>query len=379
MDSFYNPVNIIWGSGSINNLSDIITDNKLEMNRILVLTGRKSLKQSGALDIIFEHLTEKEIYIFNKIDSNPEIVDLFSIKTETDNINYDSIIAIGGGSVMDIAKCLSAFKNLEVPNSNILESYIKNKDYKGHVINTPIIAIPTTAGTGSEVTSWATIWDKSNNKKYSVEDKRIYAKVAVIDPKLTINLPLSLTTSTALDAVSHALEAYWSKKSNEIVRLYALKSIELIIKNINLLLDNLSDMNLRGKVALGSMYAGLAFSNTRTTACHSISYPLTAMYNIPHGVATSMTLAKFLDINKDFLYDKESLLNVFGAEKISDVETIINNIFKKSKIAVNLRDYGIKKEDIDSIVKGSFTPGRIDNNPVDINEDTLKRVLKSIY
>ncbi|HZX21740.1 MAG TPA: phosphonoacetaldehyde reductase, partial [Clostridia bacterium] len=254
-----------------------------------------------------------------------------------------------------------------------------NKDYQNYDINTPIVAIPTTAGTGSEVTSWATIWDKNKCKKYSVEDERLYPRLAIIDPVLTTNLPLKPTASTALDALSHALEAYWSKRSNEIVRLYAQKSIELIIKNLNNLLDDLSNQDLRTKIAQGSLYAGLAFSNTKTTACHCISYPLTAKYNIPHGIAVSMTLAQFLNINREFIIDKRKLLGAFGVEKITEAEDVINNIFIKSQIPFKLSDYGVKKEDIGNIIKNSFIPDRMDNNPVKITKELLKRVLEDIY
>ena len=379
MASFYNPVKILWGINKIDELSHIVENLYTNINRILILTGSKSLKQSGYLDKILSHFGDKEVLTYSNIPSNPEISDIYDIKTKTDSFNYDMIISIGGGSVLDVGKCLVAFKNMNIESIEILETNIISKNYQKYNIDTPIMAIPTTSGTGSEVTCWATVWDKVNNKKYSVEDKRIYPKIAVIDPILTMNLPLNLTASTALDALSHALEAYWSKKSNEIVRLYASKSIELIVNNMNDLLDDLSNLELREKIAQGSLYAGLAFSNTKTTACHSISYPLTAKYNIPHGIATSMTLNKFLNINNESIIDKSELLKSFNVERISEVEEVINNIYNKAGISYKLRDYGVEERDINFIVKHSFTPDRMNNNPVKITEEILTRVLKDIY
>ena len=379
MSSFYNPVKLKWGSEIIKNLSEIITESDLNMKNVLILTGSKSLKESGKLDIILKALNNKKTFVYDGIPSNPETNELYSFKLQTDKLNYDSIIAIGGGSVLDMGKCLAAFKNLCINSYNELEQGIKNKKYQNNSINIPIIAIPTTAGTGSEVTSWATVWDKKNNKKHSVEDERLYPKIAIIDPMLTINLPLQLTVSTALDALSHALEAYWSKRTNEIVRMYALRAIELIIENLNNLIDNLNDLNLRIKIAQASLYAGLAFSNTKTTACHSISYPLTSKYNIPHGIATSMTLANFFKINKEFIVDKDILLNAFDIEEVSQVKDIINNIFLKSKIPFKLRDYGVREKDINFIIENSFTPDRMNNNPVEVTSELLRKVLEDIY
>lgn len=376
---FYNPVKIIWGSGQINNLAGAI-DTYLDTKKVLILTGKSSLKKSGILDLILKQFTKNEVYVLNDIPSNPEISDLYNIKIETDKFDYDTIIAIGGGSVLDIGKSLIAFKDIEVKDTTMLKEHIINQNYGDTNTKVNLISIPTTAGTGSEVTSWATIWDKSNIKKYSIESTKLYSDIAIIDPVLTVNLPMELTASTALDALSHALEAYWSKRTNEIVRLYSLKAIELIMDNIIDLLDNLDNIVLREKIALGSLYAGLAFSNTKTTVCHSMSYPLTSMYEIPHGIAVSMTLAKVLDLNREFILEKESLVKAFGvAADLSEVEDCINEIYEKAKIPYRLKDYGIKREDIDTIIVNSFTPGRVDNNPVEITREILEDILMSIY
>ena len=203
---------------------------------------------------------------------NPEISELYNIKAETDKLNYDSIIAIGGGSVLDMGKCLAAFKGMHIDKYNELELSIINKDYQNYDIDIPVVAIPTTAGTGSEVTSWATIWDKKKCKKYSVEDERLYPGLAIIDPMLTMSLPLGLTASTALDALSHALEAYWSKRSNEIVRIYA-QNHRTHHKKFKQSTGRFKQSGFKNKIAQGSLYAGLAFSNTKQLLCHCISYP----------------------------------------------------------------------------------------------------------
>ena len=128
-------------------------------------------------------------------------------------------------------------------------------------------------------------------------------------------------------------------------------------------------------MALGSLYAGLAFSNTKTTACHSISYPLTMMYGIPHGTAVSMTLGKIFDINKKHIVNVDELVEVFKKRNVRSLDNFIKKIFEISNIKHNLKDYGVKKDQIAEIISSSFTKGRMDNNPVDITKDQLEDIL----
>lgn len=376
ISNYYNPVCIKWGSDSINSLAEVLDS---RTKKVLLLTGKNSLAKSGKLDQILKLLNKKEVHLFNDINSNPEIDELFSIKRSTDKFDYNIIVAIGGGSVLDVGKALIAFKNLNIEDELKMKEAVINKSYTSTRINTKLIAIPTTSGTGSELTQWATIWDKKDNKKYSVDDPRLYPERAIIDPILTLNLPLNLTISTALDALSHATEAYWSKKSNEIVRIHALKSIRLIVSNIKPLIENPNNIMLREKLSLGSMFAGLAFSNTRTTVCHSISYPLTAMFDIPHGIATSLTLGEVMRINESSIVDSNLVFNAFQARSVDEVQETINEIFVKAKISNKLRDYGVRRKDLGLITKNAFTPGRVDNNPVLITEDIINNILENIF
>ncbi len=198
--------------------------------------------------------------------------------------------------------------------------------------------------------------------------------MAIIDPELTSHLPQKLTAITGLDALSHAIESYWARSTNDISRLFAIQSIETIVNTLPNLIKNLDNLELRKQMALGSLYAGLAFSNTRTTACHSISYPLTIMYNIPHGgVAVSMTLGKILEINKENIVGVDELFKAFSKGNVNDIDDFIKNIFRISNINDKLGNYGVEKDDIPKIVSSSFTKGRMDNNPVPITKKTIRR------
>lgn len=378
MSKYFNPVKTFFGIDKIKELKSII-NYELEVNRVMLFIGGQSLRKSGNLELILKQLQEKKIIIYDNIPSNPDIGDLYKIKNYCDNQEYDAIISIGGGSVIDIGKSISALQGLKINDIDALRETINSKSYLNNDKKVPIIAIPTTAGTGSEVTCWATIWDKQKKVKYSISNEDIYPTLAIVDPKLTLTMPTNITVTTALDALTHATEAFWSKDSNEIVRMYALRAIENIIENIEPLIDKLDDLELRTKISNGSLFAGLAFSNTRTTSCHSISYPLTSLYGISHGVAVSMTLGKMIKINEIALKEKEKLLSAFKVNDLGEIDNLIKRIYQKAYISYKLRDYGIRKEDIELILNKAVTPSRMNNNPIVVTKQMIRDILNDIY
>ena len=173
------------------------------------------------------------------------------------------------------------------------------------------IAIPTTAGTSSEVTSWATIWDTARSMKMSVEAKWLAPSTAYIIPELTLRLTDRLTLTTGLDALSHAVESYWSKSSNVITREFSKNAISIIVEYLPRALKDPRNIEYRERLCLGALLSGMAFGNTKTTACHSISYPLTMRYGIEHGFAVIITLAEVMKRNEAKIVDFEGLLKAF--------------------------------------------------------------------
>ena len=154
----------------------------------------------------------------------------------------------------------------------------------------PIIAVPTTAGTGSEVTSWATVWDAANGSKYSLAHPRLYPETAVLDPALIVAAPRGLTLATGLDALSHALESIWNVNANPVSANFTAEAAREIMDTLPQLLENLDDVDLRARQARASLLAGLAFSNTKTALAHNISYDITLRSGTIHGIACSFSL-----------------------------------------------------------------------------------------
>jgi len=311
------------------------------------------------------------------IGANPTQKDIIKALQQIGEKKVDIIIAFGGGSSIDLAKGISAFYSIERNNNytvNEITDSISQRKYsnKGFI---DIIALPSTAGTGSEVTQWATIWDYNKTGKFSIDHPMLKPKNAIMVPELTLSMPTKMTISTGLDAICHAMESYWSKHTNPIVQEIAYRAVEIVIQNLRKAVEQPDNIIVREKLCKASLLAGLAFSQTRTTACHSISYPLTMLYGIPHGLAAAITLDAVAKINKGhFLNDKElfSLFNKYGSIK-NWIDMVCDDI-----IDMRLSSFGINEKDISLISNNAFTGGRMDNNSVDLNVGDVVDILKSI-
>ena len=275
---------------------------------------------------------------------------------------------------MDAAKVFLAGINIKNKLTIELINHKKNINNK---IKT--FFIPTTHGTGSEVTMWGTIWDLENKKKYSISNPGLYPNYAILDYKLTQSLSMDLSITTLMDALSHSLESIWNKNKNSKTIKYAIEAIVLIINNTKDIQKNTFSKQNRKNLLYASTLSGLAFSNTKTAISHSISYPLTMLYNIPHGIASSMTLIPILIQVENEI--KNELKTIYAELKINSLSDFIYKIKEiySNKISYNLRDWGVNKEDIPLLVKKCYTKDRIENYIIDINEEDMLKILQKIY
>lgn len=374
MNYYYNPVRLYWDAHCISNIKENIAE--LGAKSVLLIKWSNAALENQAGKDMYQALSDCEVneIVFEK--SNPDISDLYELYLNKKNEKPDVIIAVGGGSVLDIAKSLAAILNNEYGDVEALRQAITNKSTG--VPACPWIGIPTTAGTGSEVTCWATIWDSAKGSKLSLEDKRNYAYAAYVDPVFTMSMPMKLVVSSALDAAAHATESYWAKAHNMVSSIYALKAISMIMTNLEALMDDPKEEYYLA-MAEASMLAGRAFSNTKTTACHSISYPLTLGYGIPHGVAVSMLLPSLLCINESKIEAKEQLLEAYGAKTWEEAGARIVRLLDKAGISHKLSEWKVAKEDIEAIAANCFTKGRMENNPVDLSKEDVIQILTNIW
>jgi alcohol dehydrogenase class IV len=359
------PTKVIFGSGSFGKLNEIVSE--FEPKNVLIVTGKTTMNRLGSYLKL-----DKNFIVFNEVEPNP------SLKTVEKGLDLckkkkcDVVIGIGGGSPLDVGKIIAVLTN----NKGSLRDYFYKRicfSKKG----LPFIAVPTTAGTGSEVTSASVLTDKK--KKDAISHEYIFPCVAIVDPELTMSMPRDLTAITGFDALAHGIEAYWSKKSNPKSDIYALKAIKLVYENLLKACDNPNNLRYREKMSLASLYAGVAIANAGTNVMHSVSYPLTTFYNIPHGLACALTTIEFMKFNSKSA--KRKLLDIAkstGARSIEDGIKNIENLFKKTGLVRPLRYYGVKKNDIEKIAKAGVTP-RIKNNPAEVNEKDIEEILRKIW
>ena len=327
------PTKIIYGRNSLKDIDIYINHRKA-----LLVTSQGFVKRGLVGEIVT--YTNNIVGVISSIKSHPEFVDIEKIYRQAYQNQFELIIAVGGGSVMDVAKFIS------VHNTNkdyqFVEDLTKDRvSKKGYKI-IPIISIPTTAGTGSEVTPYSTIWDMQEKKKYSLNLPDLFSEVAIYDPMLTLTTPKDITIQTGLDALSHSLESIWNKNANPITINYAIRSAKLIMENLINLSNDLKNLEYRENMMKACMYAGFAFSQTQTAAAHAMSYYITTNKGIKHGIACSFTLPLLMDnvVGRHAFIDN-ALIDIFG--ELSSKSLV--RLFKELKVPTKFIDYGICEQE----------------------------------
>ncbi len=357
----YNPVNITVGQGALKSLNKLISTT----GKILLVTT-SGFTQRGVVESIQNECSDKQFIVYDQVTPNPELDDLDEKIALYRNKSISSIIALGGGSVLDAAKVLAVALSCQIKKP-LDELFRKNKEPQwGDKL--PLIAIPSTSGTGAEVTPFATVWDSAHNKKYSLSGKHVFPDRALLDPCVTLTLPYDETLNTALDAISHSLESLWNKNRTPLSESFAIKSLLLSKQALPILLEDLSSLEQREKMQLASLYAGLAISHTRTAIAHSISYPLTSYYGVPHGLACSFTLP--------------TIIERYLIENDTEINAILMNDIKQLLLALDLKSKIKKYIDIEllkDIYQEMYSPERADNFMFDITlNDIEKTIAKSL-
>lgn len=352
MWEFVNPVRIVFGSGAL--------------ARAAVLVRDRPYCLVTYAEPYFERLSRKVIEVagdpaatIDSIEPNPDFATLVDTCARFAAIDPRDcvILALGGGSVIDAAKVLACAAGGFEPVRRFLES----GEGEDALSTFPIVAVPTTAGTGSEVTSWATVWDGKNQRKYSLARAELYPTHAVVDPDLTLGMPRETTISTGLDALSHALESVWNNNANAVSTNYAVFAATELFDTLPRLADDLSNPDLRARVSRAALFAGLAFSNTKTALAHSISYPITLRHGTPHGLACSFSLpsvmASAIGIDEDC---DESLRRIFGNDLEAGIERL-ENFLADLGVSTDPADYGVTGEEWRTLVESALTGQRGQN------------------
>jgi alcohol dehydrogenase len=338
---------------------------------------------AGIINKIIEKIENKffEIFIYDNVESDPSTETINKIYEKVKSDNIDLLIAVGGGSSIDASKGVSVLSN----NQGRLIDYagVDKVENKG----IPLIAVPTTSGTGSEVTKFAVLSNLEENKKFTITSDLISPDIAILDPELTLTLPPSITASTGLDALTHAVEAYTSNISEPISDALALESIKLIFRYLPRAVNNGKDLQARLKIMQAELLAGMAFNNAFLGLCHAIASPLGAHYHIPHGVANAVMLPYVMKFN--YVASAEKFSKIAEAYGNKNTGNLYEDAYKSVELTKKLIEYcgmpnklsdlNVEKESLEKISKDSLLSVQLKFNCRVATERQILDLLKEAF
>ena len=370
--SFTGAQKIIFGNGSVNGLVSHIQE--LNAKNPLVVID-KNLAKGGFQERVANLLIPEgmKYTVYDKVEPEPriELADegaALAIKNKC-----DIVIGIGGGSAMDVAKAVAA---LATNKGKAVDYLGLNKIPKPGL---PKIMIPTTAGTGSEVTFTAVFVSRNLKKKEGMNSPYLYPELALLDPELTLSLPAEPTAQTGLDALCHAIESYTSVNASPMSEIFSLEAIVLITENLRTCVHDGKNLPAREHMLLGSLYAGLGLANAGVTAVHSLSYPLGGKYGIGHGLANTLMLPAVIAFNLPAALDKFADIAEAMGENTDGLPVreaaylaleAVESLIEDCGICSSLEEFGIKEKDFPALADVALTIARpLENNPRKVTKE----------
>jgi len=331
--------------------------------RVLLVSGRKSFHLSGADDFIWSALANKSVCRFCEFDPNPTLTSLLDGLETFSEFRPDSIVAIGGGSVLDMAKLINFFGTTALDPRGYLDGAVS---YDGEPL-LPLVAIPTTSGTGSEATHFSVLY--RDKVKYSVAEQRMLPDVVILNPRLTYGMTPYQTACTGMDSFAQAIESYWAVAATEESKQYAEKSLRLSLRHLERAVNRPDDESRAG-MAEAAYWAGRAINISKTTLCHALSYPMTSNYNYPHGHAVALFLPEVFRAHQDRNTVRESLLALFDTD---DPVAYIDEL--RNAVGLTVRE-ALDESAVEAVVSATNVE-RLKNNPVQFNRQELRQIVSS--
>jgi alcohol dehydrogenase len=352
---------------------------RLNAEKVLVITD-KGIESSGLLSGILSLLTQNRLKfdVFSAVEANPKDYNVHEGTKLACELEADCLVALGGGSPIDCAKAIA----VAATHGGDIREYEAGNKITGEVL--PLIAIPTTAGTGSEVTFSSVITDTSRDFKFSLHHFKLAPRIALLDPEMTLTMPPVLTAATGMDALTHAVEGFTAIGSGPLADAAALYAIELITKYLKIAVFDGRDMEARAGMLLGSVLAGIAFSHSDVAAVHCIAEALGGKYDAAHGVCNAVVLPAVMEYNMDYCREKYArIAGAMGMVYNTKKEGACMAVEAVNKLAsdVNLPGFGslgVKAEDIEELANNSFLNGSNGSNPRPMNRDDYLALFKKM-
>ena len=380
--SFNTIRRIVYGFASLQELGD--EAKRLGGSKVLVITD-PGIKAAGILDAVRQVIERAGLRYgaFSEVEPDPKIEVVAASLEAAKAYQPDLIVGVGGGSSLDISKVTSVM----LANSGEIDNYFGMELVPSPGV--PLILIPTTAGTGSEVTSIAVLSDTKNNVKKGIVSEHMFARVVVLDPELTLGLPSRITAMTGMDALVHAVESFTGRRATVFTDTLNLQAIRMIAANLRKVYANGSNRHARENMLYASCLAGMAFSNTQNGLDHALALAIGGRYHLPHGLLTAFICPWVMDYNLMAIPEKfiqiaeafgEDLTGTSAMEGARLAVLAVQDLLDDVGISYKLSSYGVSQEEFPAIAKATVGAVRlISNNPRDVTEDDVIRLLEANY
>ncbi|SNS04558.1 Alcohol dehydrogenase, class IV [Anaerovirgula multivorans] len=369
------------GENSLEKLTDIIARERAK--KIIVFTD-KGILETGICQKIFGIIGNSGVSydIISDLHPEPGTADVERVVKQVKESNGELVVAVGGGSVMDMAKLCASMKEASYTIHDLLE------DNSLLEAGLPTVMVPTTCGTGSESTFNSIVAVEEKQLKVGIVNINMLADYVILDSSMIAGLPKSIIASTGVDALAHAVECFTSNKANCFSDLVAKESAKLIFENLVKAYNEPSNMEAKTNMLMAAFLAGVAIASSGTTAVHALSYPLGGQYHIPHGISNAILLAPVMRYNmtacQERLATLADIVNPEGIrrsnrEKAEEIVKRIEDIVKETNIPTSLSQYNVGKKDLDLLVESAFQVKRLlDNNRKELTKEDIKNIYLEI-
>ena len=372
------PTKVVFGQNTVDQVGE---EAREYGDRAFLVTGRSAMRKAGTTDKVMKLLEAagaKEIHLYEQVEHDPSTETVDRGTKLARECRADVVIGMGGGSALDAAKAIACM----VKNEGSVVEYQSGREIERPGI--PFIALPTTAGTGAEVTRNSVLTNKEKEIKQSVRSPYMIAKVAIVDPLLTISMPPDVTAATGMDALTQAIEAYVTLASNPVSDTLALRAVGSISQNLVPAFTDGSDIGAREGMALGSMMTAMAFANAKLGAVHGLAHPIGALFDVPHGVACALLLPYVMQYNLSVKAARYAQIAGAMGQDISKAGSeadaarmavdAVREMLSQLQLPQHLRDVGIFQYDIIAIA-GAAGGSSLSNNPRPTTPASLQEIL----
>ena len=359
--SHFNPVTLHFGGALRPRLLEALAG-----RRTLLVTGTSTLERAGYADLV-----GPSVWRSSPVPPNPGDAEIDLLLAEAQEFEADCVVGFGGGSVMDAAKVVAMLHG----------HWATIEDYRRREVSRPrqtfLVQVPTTAGTGSEVTRWASLWNQG--VKSSVDEAAGFADLALVDPTLCRTVGRRLALATGLDAMSHAMESLWGVHRSPLSEGYATRALALLPGRLDAACRGEAGAQDWESLALASTLAGLALSCTRSAAAHALSYELTGRFGVEHGIAVGLLCRSLVEVNAPFApQGVDQIVASLGLPNIAAVQGYIDALFRAAECQPNLAFFGVDPSGFDEVIAQASASERLGNNPGHLGPEALRAVLQAI-